>query len=46
MTTRIPDYVDPGHKPVWPNGEKQSVRDAYDRLLAKQNANRKDKAPR
>jgi hypothetical protein len=34
--------VDPGHPGVWPNGEPQVVRDAYDRILAEQNATPKD----
>lgn len=46
MTTRTPDYVDPGHKPVWPNGELPAMRNMYDELLAEQNADRKDKAQR
>lgn len=27
-------YIDPGHPGVWPGGESEDVREAYDRLLA------------
>lgn len=32
---------DQGRPGTWPNGERQSVRDAYDRLLAEQQEQRK-----
>lgn len=35
--------IHPGHPGTWPDGELQSVRDAYDELLAKQAAEQ-DKA--
>jgi hypothetical protein len=40
MKTPAPEYVDRGHPGVWPNGELPAMRNAYDRMLAEQNAAR------
>ena len=36
------EYVERGHSPSWPGGEKLSVRAAYDRILADQTGTRVD----
>ena len=32
------EYVEKGHRPVWPDGEPQDVRDEFNKILAKQDA--------
>ncbi|MEV0827671.1 hypothetical protein [Nonomuraea rubra] len=36
----------PGKPGIWPGGEPQTVRDAYDELLAQDEADRADRAKR
>ena len=30
------EYVEKGHRPIWPDGEPQDVRDEFNKILAKQ----------
>lgn len=30
------DYEEKGHRPIWPGGEPQSLRDAFNKMLAEE----------
>ena len=32
------DYEEKGHRPVWPDGEPQKIRDRFNDMLAEQDA--------
>lgn len=42
QTSDWPENVIAGRPGIWPGGEPESVRDAYDRILAEQAARQQD----